>query len=90
MADPHALSRVHLFRNLPEEHLAALAGASERMIFRAGEIIFRQGDAAAWLYVVEEGTVEQNWRSSSSTGSSMSSARWSSSRCQVWVLGVRG
>jgi len=58
MADPKTLGRVHLFRNLPQEHLQALESAAERMLFPAGETIFRHGDPADWLYVVEEGTVD--------------------------------
>jgi CRP/FNR family cyclic AMP-dependent transcriptional regulator len=58
MADSDVLSRIHLFRNLPDEQLQALVGASERMLFQAGEIVFRQGDPADWLYVVEEGNVD--------------------------------
>ena len=58
MAAPGALSRVHLFRDLPDEHLQALVGSSERMLYEAGETIFKQGDAAEWLYIVEEGNVD--------------------------------
>ena len=58
MADSQTLGRVHLFRNLPEEHLRALESASERMLFQSGETIFRHGDPADWLYIVEEGSVD--------------------------------
>jgi CRP-like cAMP-binding protein len=58
MADPQTLGRVHLFRNLPQEHLQALESAAQRMLFQAGETVFRQGDPPDWLYVVEEGTVD--------------------------------
>ena len=58
MADPTTLGRVHLFRNLPQEQLLALENAAERMLFPAGETIFRHGDPADWLYVVEEGGVD--------------------------------
>ena len=58
MAASDAFSRTHLFRDLPDEHLQALVGASERMLFQAGETIFKQGDAAEWLYIVEEGNVD--------------------------------
>jgi CRP-like cAMP-binding protein len=46
MADSDALNRVHLFRNLPDELLQALVGASEPMLFQAGETIFQRGDPA--------------------------------------------
>jgi CRP/FNR family transcriptional regulator, cyclic AMP receptor protein len=58
MEGPYSLNRVHLFRNLPDEHLEALVGSCERMLFQAGETIFRKGDSADWLYVVEKGTVD--------------------------------
>src|SRR6266545_3546457 len=58
MADPQTLCRVHLFRNLPEEQLQMLESAAQRKLFQAGETIFRHGDAADWLYIVEEGAVE--------------------------------
>lgn len=58
MADSQTLGRVHLFRNLPDEQLRALERATERMLFRSGETIFRHGDEADWLYIVEEGTVD--------------------------------
>jgi len=58
MAESQTLGRVHLFRDLPEEHLQALEGACERMLFQAGETIFHHGDSPDWLYVVEEGNVD--------------------------------
>src|SRR5438876_7808916 len=58
MADDYGLHRVPLLRNLPEEQLAALAGAAERLIVHGGEIIFKQGDPPDWLYIVEEGRVD--------------------------------
>src|SRR5713101_4329458 len=58
MADDYGLHWVPLFRNLPEEQLAALAGAAERLIVHGGEIIFQHGDSPDWLYIVEEGRVD--------------------------------
>jgi CRP-like cAMP-binding protein len=58
MAAPDTLNRIHLFRDLPDELLQTLVGASERMLFQAGETIFKQGDTAEWLYIVEEGSVD--------------------------------
>jgi len=58
MEGPYSLDRVHLFRNLPNDHLDALVGSCERMLFQAGETIFQKGDPADWLYVVEKGKVD--------------------------------
>ena len=58
MVESHCLSRVHLFRDLPEEQLTSLVGHCERMLFEPGDVIFRKGDSADWLYVVEEGSIE--------------------------------
>src|SRR5215813_11708086 len=58
MMESHCLSRVHLFRDLPEEQLTSLVGHCERMLFEPGDVIFKKGDSADWLYIVESGAVE--------------------------------
>jgi CRP/FNR family cyclic AMP-dependent transcriptional regulator len=58
MADPQTLGQIHLFRNLAEEQIQALESAAERMLFKPGETIFRHGDPADWLYIIEEGGVD--------------------------------
>jgi uncharacterized membrane protein len=58
MVGAHSLNRVHLFRDLPAQQLAALIDHCERMLFETGEVIFKKGDPADWLYIVEKGTVE--------------------------------
>jgi CRP-like cAMP-binding protein len=46
------LEKVSLFSQLPPEQLAALQRTVQERQFTAGEPIFREGDAGAWL----------NWR----------------------------
>ena len=58
MVESTSLNRVHLFRNLPEEQLAALVASCERLLFEPGDVVFRKGDSADWLYIVEKGNVE--------------------------------
>ena len=58
MPDPYPLHRVPLFRNLPAEQLEALASACEPRSLPAGDIIFQHGEAAEWLYIVEQGRVD--------------------------------
>jgi small-conductance mechanosensitive channel/CRP-like cAMP-binding protein len=50
-----ALSRVGLFASLTEAERSALAASLERHPFAAGDILFRQGDAAESLYVLAAG-----------------------------------
>jgi CRP/FNR family cyclic AMP-dependent transcriptional regulator len=45
------------FRGLSAAHLRILAGCAMRTAFRAGEPIFRQGDMANRLYLIEDGKV---------------------------------
>ena len=58
MAERHALERVHLFRDLTDDQRHALIASCERMDFDPGATIFKKGDAAEWLYVVEKGRVD--------------------------------
>ena len=58
MAERHALERVHLFRDLTDEQRQALIASCERMQFDPGATIFKKGDSAEWLYVVEKGRVD--------------------------------
>ncbi|HKA37991.1 MAG TPA: DUF1003 domain-containing protein [Thermoanaerobaculia bacterium] len=58
MAERHPLERVHLFRDLAEEQRKSLIASCERMEFDPGSTIFRKGDAAEWLYIVEKGKVD--------------------------------
>ena len=51
------LAGFDLFDDLPEEELAALARTMRRRAFRAGQVIWRQGDDAGELVFVAEGRV---------------------------------
>ena len=52
------LRGVPLFRTLPVARVVDLAEALVPMTFRAGDVIFRQGDVADALYLVDDGQVE--------------------------------
>lgn len=52
------LRGVPLFRTLPVARVVDLAEALEPATFRAGEVIFRQGEVADALYLVDDGQVE--------------------------------
>jgi uncharacterized membrane protein len=52
------LEHVPMFRLLPPQELALLEEAATRQLFEAGETVFRQGDVAEALYVVEKGSVD--------------------------------
>ena len=43
---------------LPEPQIERLAAASEEVRVRAGDVVFREGDAGDRFYVIEEGEVE--------------------------------
>ena len=51
------LGRVSIFSGLNEEQLLDLASVAVPRSWRAGEIIFREGDAGDTCYVVQEGCV---------------------------------
>ena len=51
------LRSVPLFRTLPAGRISELAGALAAKAFVAGDVIFRQGDAADALYLVDDGQV---------------------------------
>ena len=52
------ISAIHLFKDLPDEHLNDLAMISADQVFRKGQLIFSEGDAAAGFYVVIAGRVK--------------------------------
>jgi cation transporter-like permease len=52
------LSKVSFFQNLPADDLSALGRRMDEDHFAAGQIILREGDKGARLYIIEEGTVE--------------------------------
>jgi CRP/FNR family transcriptional regulator, cyclic AMP receptor protein len=61
-ADPDALraaiASVPLFRDLPSDEVAALAGGLRTRRYRRGEVIFHQGDPGDALYIILSGRVK--------------------------------
>jgi CRP-like cAMP-binding protein len=51
------LRSIPLFEGLTDDDLQALASALKPRTFRAGEMIFAQGDAGNAMYIVESGDV---------------------------------
>ena len=59
MSDPYEnLRRVDLFRDLPEDDLAALCQASTEVTLTDGETLFAQGDEGDAAYVITGGVIE--------------------------------
>lgn len=52
------LSRTTLFGALPDESLTRLAERSGFRTYKKGQMLFCQGDAGDWIYVVAEGLVK--------------------------------
>src|SRR5712664_3488211 len=52
------LSKVSFFQNLPADDLAALGRRVDEDHFAPGQIILREGDKGARLYIIEAGSVE--------------------------------
>jgi CRP/FNR family cyclic AMP-dependent transcriptional regulator len=46
-----------LFKNMLPEYLKLLVGCAKNVRFNAGEMIFREGEAANALYLIRKGTV---------------------------------
>ncbi len=58
MAVPGLLKRFYLFRNAPTDDLDALEARCERRHCAQSELVYREGDPADALYLVELGTIE--------------------------------
>lgn len=58
MADHFPLESIPLFRNLPPTQHAALDRAATRQLYKAGETIFRLGEAPEFIYIVESGGID--------------------------------
>jgi CRP/FNR family cyclic AMP-dependent transcriptional regulator len=58
MADHFPLESIPLFRNLPAAQHDALDRASIRQLYKAGETVFRQGEAPEYIYIVESGGID--------------------------------
>ena len=56
------LRRVPILAPLKEEHLEMLSKLANQRTFNQGEVIIRQGDPGAGLYVIIEGAVDVTWR----------------------------
>lgn len=52
------IASIHLFKDLPDEHLNDLAMIVADQVFRKGQLIFSEGDAASGFYVVISGRVK--------------------------------
>jgi CRP-like cAMP-binding protein len=51
------IATVPLFQGLPARYLELAAGCASNAVFREGEMIFREGDAADRFYAVRQGRV---------------------------------
>ena len=51
------LSKVPIFSGLPEEALAEIARIIENRVFKAGAMVFQQGDPGDSLYIIDAGKV---------------------------------
>ena len=56
-----AISRVDLFSRLSEAELQDLAHRLINAPFAKGDVLFRQGDVAHWLYIIASGEAEAWW-----------------------------
>ena len=63
MTHEELLSRVAFFQNLPADDLVALAKRVDEDHFTAGQVIVREGDTGATLYLIEEGAVQISYGS---------------------------
>ncbi len=54
---PEELGRLALFADLPQDEIEAIARSCDRVSFREGEWIIRQGDPHSALYMILEGDV---------------------------------
>lgn len=52
------LKEFNLFKETPLAHLIPVASRAERESYRANQLVFREGEAAATMYLVEVGTIE--------------------------------
>ena len=52
------IAAIHLFKDLPEEHLDILAMILTDQVFRKSQLIFSEGDQANGFYVVISGRVK--------------------------------
>src|SRR3974377_1594392 len=58
MIDARELRSIAIFSDLPEEQLAWFAGQGEELCAEVGDVVFRQGDPADYMFVFLEGELE--------------------------------
>ncbi len=51
------LKKIDIFRNMPVNELAAIASITEKVMYPAGKVIFRQGDATESMYMIVTGEI---------------------------------
>src|SRR4026207_1209061 len=56
-----ALRRVHVFADLPDEHLRWFADQSQDHRYAIGDVVFRKGDQPDWMVVYLEGEIHAHW-----------------------------
>lgn len=56
--DPESLRSVELFADLRSDELAWIAAHSERIVLAPGQLLLTAGQAADWMYIALEGTIE--------------------------------
>jgi CRP/FNR family transcriptional regulator len=52
-----ATTAIELFRGLDESEIAAINALAQRVRLGAGEVLFRLGDEATWLYSIQWGRI---------------------------------
>ncbi|HQE16973.1 MAG TPA: cyclic nucleotide-binding domain-containing protein [Aggregatilineales bacterium] len=57
MVSTRELSQISLFRDLSEEHQAAIARLAREVTCSEGDVLFREGDVGTQLYILLEGRV---------------------------------
>jgi CRP/FNR family cyclic AMP-dependent transcriptional regulator len=58
MLPSEILKSFHMFRDVPPADLAVVAAHAERGYYHPNQLVFREGDDAAALYLVDVGTIE--------------------------------
>ena len=58
MVTPELLYQYPFFRFLNKSQLKAVAGIAKEAVFESGEVIFREGKHADWLYILAKGSID--------------------------------
>jgi CRP-like cAMP-binding protein len=58
MVTPELLYQYSFFRFLNKTQLKAVARITKEEVFKSGEVIFREGAHADWLYILAKGSVD--------------------------------